>query len=204
MQHLDNLTIERFVAEDVPPALRASVEEHLAVCERCTRVVTLTRAFVQEELLAHPSADFMASLPRGAAVIAGPWRSPARWVPLLVAASVCAILLNVRMRSAAEAPETRFKGGTVSVHLYRGDASTVLSHGGHLRVGDRVEVRALNEPHAQFVFISDAGQPIPLRPAAHGNEVSAWFVMDDPCTSGWIVVQGAAQPDTRLRLECEN
>jgi anti-sigma factor RsiW len=199
MEHVSNLTLERLCVDELPAQERASVEAHVKECARCAGFVSETQALVVEDLRAHPTASFLNSVEQVKSRRVWPTSWKIQWLAPAFAMAAAAIAILIVAPRGAE--DVTFKGAPLSVHRYRADASTVLSTGDAVRVGDRVEIRMPSL--GEVSFVPEHGDAVALKSSESGGAMSAWFIMEAPCTPGWIVFHRLPAKDRRVRLECE-
>lgn len=184
--HPRQLDLERFVAGEP-----VAIGEHVASCEACAAVVTELREATRTYVARHPVQQLHAAADERRH---GWWR---RWWPLALVPVAAALALTLR---APEVPETRFKGGALTLFVTRGETTTELADDGRVRPGDLLTWAfvATDDGHLTVLDVErgKGASVLSAQPIAKGVTArsSMAFELDDTQSDEWLVAVRSPAP----------
>lgn len=181
--HLTDLTVDRYLDEDLADVERASVEAHLEACDPCVELVAEVRAFGDAMNVTIPQLE---AAPRPA--------EPARVLPFrrsgftvgvsaafaLAAATLVAVALPTIERGGGLLPPDTItlKGPAFAweVHVHDGQRSRVVEPGERVKAGHRVgfRVQSKRPGHLAIFGADDHGETYVAFPQDDRGRAARW------------------------------
>jgi len=195
VSHLVTMTLERYVADDLPATERDAADVHLRECDACAQKVATLRADQAALLAEVPPARFVMQ------VAARKARSARRryLVAPLALAAAAGLALFVLPRDGV-----RVKGRSLVVSVQRDGATHVLAADERVAAGDRLQLALSGAGQASAWMVDANGRvdrltdaPMELDAVVRPLPTSA--VIESPCVDAAIVVADADRGDEAVR-----